>query len=847
MNADPTRCEIAGAVVIQQSEPDDSGTGQHLAASFEPAQPVVGSICAAEALTAGRQSLRSVDHRELDAETLRRAWLDLHESWLRDRADEIGIRSDSGFALVATGGLGRRELLPYSDLDLMLLHDNKPTPAVEQIAELLWYPLWDANIGLDHSVRTVAETLQVADTDITAGLALLDARHIAGDSRLSAALTDGVRSWWRTGIRSRLDELVDSAHTRWQRCGEIAHRAEPDLKLGRGGLRDVQLLRGLAVAQLADREAFPVRGARAGSLDAAHLALLNVRTELHRASGRERNLLLAQHADAIGAALRVGDRFDLARLLSDAGRTISHHVDTGLRTAFNLLPHSRISSLRRPQRRPLDDGVVEYAGEVVLARDAHPERDAGLVLRVAAAAATAGLPIAADTLRRLSATAEGLRTPWPRETLDDLLVLLAAGPEAVTTIEALDRSGLWGRLFPEWAAVRDLSPRDVIHTWTVDRHLVQTVAEASALTTRVARPDLLLLGALFHDIGKGRNIDHSALGAELAFQIGASLGLCSTDIDMLSTLIRHHLLLVRVATREDLNDPAVIAEVSSALGSDPVLLDVLHALTEADSLATGPSVWGDWKATLVGDLVRRTRLLMASEPLPQAEPIDAEYLALAADRGMHVRLKQGASPRIYRAVMIAPDQRGLLSKAAGVLALNSLSVHAASVNSHDGVAINEFVVSPLFGSPATPELLRLQFVSSLRGDIDVLDMLRDRNSHAPRVAPGSGALVGVPANPVAAAPSVRWVDDAAPGRLIIEVRATDRRGLLALLAGELESLGVEIVWAKVSTFGMTVDDVFCVIPPAERTADTAGFRVEVEKHLFEVLRPTASSPEQVAR
>ena len=329
----------------------------------------------------------------------------MHELWLTTKAAEIGITATSGFAIVATGGLGRRELAPYSDLDLMLVHDNMPDDVVTQVAELLWYPLWDANIRLDHSVRTVSEALQVAGGEISAGLAMLEARHIAGDEELSSSLIGGARRQWRAGISSRFDELVEQASARWQRSGQIAHRAEPDLKSGMGGLRDVQLLNSLAIAQLADVHPGSAPDSPAGSLASAHLALLNVRTELHRVSKRSRDQLLAQYADETGAALGVGDRFELARVLSDAARTVSYYVDAGLRTAANSLPRRGLSAFRRPVRRPLDEGVVEFAGEVVLARDAKPQRDPGLTLRVAAASATTGIPIAASTLGRLAEAA----------------------------------------------------------------------------------------------------------------------------------------------------------------------------------------------------------------------------------------------------------------------------------------------------------------------------------------------------------------------------------------------------------------------------------------------------------
>ncbi|WP_082951828.1 [protein-PII] uridylyltransferase [Mycobacterium sp. 852002-51057_SCH5723018] len=801
----------------------------------DPSGDLTGTESAGAAidLAAARRALLS-DGAGLHAAELRHAWLDLHLSWLTAKAAEIGITDSSGFAVVGIGGLGRHELLPYSDLDLMLLHDNKSDDELQRVADKLWYPLWDANVRLDHSVRTVAGALGVANSDLIAALGMLDSRHVAGDTRLSEELITGARRQWRSAIRSRMDELVDITNARWRRCGRISQRAEPDLKSGRGGLRDVQLLDALGVAQLIDRHGMARPEAPGGSLDDAYLTLLDVRTELHRVSGRGRDLLLAQYADEISAALHLGDRFDLSRKLSGAGRTIAYHAEAGLRTAQNALPRRGVTALvRRPKRRPLDEGVVEYAGEIVLARDVAPETDVGLVLRVAAASAGTGLPISAGTLNRLAASAPDMPTPWPSEALDDLLVVLSAGPTAVATIEALDRTGLWGRLLPEWAAIRDLPPRDIAHTWTVDRHVVETAVNAAPLATRVARPDLLALGALLHDIGKGRGVDHSVLGAKMTHEIGPRLGVAPKDVELLSKLVRHHLLLPIVATRSDLNDPKTIEGVSEALGGDPLVLEVLHALTEADSKATGPGVWSEWKALLIDDLVRRCRMVMAGEPLPQADPTAPHYLSLAADHGVHVEITPGDSARTYRVVMVAPDQRGLVSKAAAVLALNSLRVHSATVNSDEGVAITEFVVSPHFGSPAAVELLRQQFVGALAGDIDVLAMVEKRSGEAAGSRAGE-VQAGVPVTRSTAPPHIVWLDSAAEGRLILEVRATDRPGLLALLTRALERAGADIGWAKVHTFGSTAADVFCVELPTE-VPEERGAQAAVEKQLLAVL------------
>jgi [protein-PII] uridylyltransferase len=815
---------------MNPNRPDPSG------ASRPDVEPE--SAGGADDLAAARRNLLA-DGIQLHAAELRHAWLDLHESWLIAKAAEIGITDTSGFAIVGIGGMGRHELLPYSDLDLMLLHDNKSAAVLQRVADKLWYPLWDANVRLDHSVRTVSETLGVANADMIAALGMLDARHIVGDAQLSEELIAGARRQWRSAIRSRMGELVEITHARWQRCGRISQRAEPDLKSGRGGLRDVQLLDALGVAQLIDRHSMGRPETPGGSLDDAYLTLLDVRTELHRVSGRGRDELLAQFADEISAALYIGDRFDLARKLSDAGRTIAYHAETGLRTAENALPRRGVSALvRRPKRRPLDEGVVEYAGEIVLARDAQPGTDPGLVLRVAAASADTGLPIGAATLSRLAASAPEMPTPWPREALDDLLVVLSAGPTAVATIEALDRTGVWGRLLPEWDAIRDLPPRDIAHKWTVDRHIVETAVHAAPLSTRVARPDLLALGALLHDIGKGRGVDHSVLGAGMTPEIGSRLGVSPPDVELLAKLVRHHLLLPIVATRSDLNDPKTIERVSEALGGDPQLLEVLHALTEADSKATGPGVWSEWKALLVQDLVNRCRMVMAGEALPHAEPTAPHYLSLAADHGLHVEIGPADGSRAYHVVMVAPDRRGLMSKAAAVLALNSLGVHSATVNSHEGVAITEFVVSPHFGSPAAAELLRQQFVGALAGDIDVLGMVEKRESEAASsVSARAGeVLAGVPVTRSTAPPRIVWLDTAAEGQLVVEVRAMDRPGLLALLTRALERAGADIVWAKVNTFGSTAADVFCIVlPTGDEPSGDETARAEVQKHILAVL------------
>src|SRR5262249_43608951 len=196
---------------MKPNRPDPSGASR-------PDVTEAESACGASDLVAARRNLLS-DGMKLHAAELRHAWADLHESWLTTKAAEIGITDSSGFAIVGVGGLGRHELLPYSDLDLMLLHDNKSDDVLQRVADKLWYPLWDANVRLDHSVRTLSGALGIANNDMIVALGMLDARHIAGDAQLSEELIAGARRQWRSAIRSRMDELVEITHVRWQRCG----------------------------------------------------------------------------------------------------------------------------------------------------------------------------------------------------------------------------------------------------------------------------------------------------------------------------------------------------------------------------------------------------------------------------------------------------------------------------------------------------------------------------------------------------------------------------------------------------------------------------------------------------
>ncbi|MCW2680874.1 MAG: [protein-PII] uridylyltransferase, partial [Frankiales bacterium] len=406
-----------------------------------------------------------------------------------------------------------------------------------------------------------------------------------------------------------------------------------------------------------------------------------------------------------------------------------------------------------------------------------------------------------------------LPVPWPAAAREAFVQLLAAGPAAVQVLESLDQAGLLVRLLPEWASVRSKPQRNSYHRFTVDRHLVQAAVAAAALTRRVGRPDLLLLGALLHDIGKGLPGDHTVVGMQVVAGLAPRLGLPPEDVDVLVAMVEHHLLLPDVATRRDLADPATARTVAEAVGSVQVL-ELLHALTEADSAATGPAAWSSWKAGLVDELVRRTAALLDGAPPPAPAPLADWQEALVARGGPLLEARGD------EVTVVAPDAPGLLSSAAGVLALHRLDVRSASVLSRGGTGITVFRVEPRFGSLPDWSVVQADLRRALAGELDLPGVLAAREAAYAR-GPGS-------------APSVRLLDDVSETATVVEVRAADALGVLHRITGALKAAGLDVRTAHISTLGADVVDAFYVV---DREGRKLGDAAPVEQAVLAALAP----------
>jgi [protein-PII] uridylyltransferase len=477
-----------------------------------------------------------------------------------------------------------------------------------------------------------------------------------------------------------------------------------------------------------------------------------------------------------------------------AGRAVAWAVDDAWARAGSWLagPKGRGGG----GDRELGGGIVLRDGEVDLQADADLGDDS-LILRAADAAARDGRRFRRGALERLTAAAPP-GDPWSPAAHQALIGLLGAGEALVPVFEALEHHGLMARILPEWSPVRSRPQRNSFHRYTVDRHLVEAVVQAGRLTREVSRPDLLLVGAWLHDLGKGYPGDHTVAGVELMEKIAPRLGFDAEDVDVLTTLVREHLLVASVATSRDLSDPVTIETVAKAVKSRETL-ELLAALTKADSLATGEGVWSSWKEELIDDLVRRVEAGFRGEAVapPVAEP-DPERRALVerADGGVLAEVEDG------RIVVVAPDAPGLLAEIVGVLALRGQSVRSAvATTGADGIAVDRFTVLSVFDRDPDWTGFGDDLASAHAG---VLDLDRRIDERAQRYRPSVRA-VARPPDPV-----VLVHLEAASDATVVEVRSPDDVGVLYRIARTFTDLGLDIHQARAVTLGHEVVDTFYV-------------------------------------
>ena len=615
--------------------------------------------------------------------------------------------------MVALGGYGRGRLSPRSDVDVMLLCQAHNRP-IEELARAVFYPLWDRGFETGHAVRTPDECRRLAAASLEAQTAFLDARLLAGDAQLykrwHQAFIGDLR---RQGARLFLRSLREESRRRHARSASLTYQLEPDIKDGKGGLRDVQGLlwasRVLGVDDsLAGLTSLGVLSPEeATEIEEAEEFFHQVRDHLHELAGRLCDrVLLAYHdelANRLGyrpmqhlgkAEALLHDLHAQARAVAGAADALWEALDRQMNQPRRLLPLTLF-----PRKAAGDRGRAQRSGENWRWPEESPlARRPELALRAFANAAWSGRPPDAQTLRaiRQGLASVGAAEAWTPDERDGFLRVLGAGEAAVPLLEAMDRCGLLALYVPEWDRIRCLSQRDGYHQETVDYHCFRTVAELGrpgngteydgGLSVRLfselddASP--LLLAALLHDVGKGGPEHHCQAGATLAGQVAQRAGLDREAVETVEFLVCHHLLLPRTALHRDIEDDEMVERLADLIGSRRRLA-MLYVLAVADARATGPGAWGLWRATLLRHLYVRLQEAMHSAAKDEGEDATddqrraamIEAIAAETDR-QHALAFVDSLPSRYRRLVTLEEARAHYAMAhqaadiGGGLALN---------------------------------------------------------------------------------------------------------------------------------------------------------------------------------
>jgi [protein-PII] uridylyltransferase len=759
-----------------------------------------------------------------------------------------------GAAVAAVGGYGRSLLLPRSDIDLLLVHDDVDDVAVSELADALLYPLWNAGFDVGHAVRTPEECERACDR-LDAAAAMLDVRAVAGSAALVADVRRRVRSRAGRDPRRFVAAVREDAARRADRFGSCAHLLEPDLKEGSGGWRDlhgIELI--LAVADPGEGNAPLLRSREREALDAALDFLARARSALHLETRKRSDRLVLDHQPAIARAMGFEDE---PRLIA---------IDGLMRALFE---HARQVefTLRTVIARVLEGGAEPGMTPTTI----------GAALGALADAAEADREPAATLLDAIEELEPSAGAAWTEEERSAFLRLLRAGPRGIASLEILDRLGVLARLIPAWADVRCRPQRDPYHRFTVDTHLTATLGamgrtladEAdddpvrAEAVKQVSDRDALLLGALLHDIGKTGEGGHVAVGSRVIDPILERIGVAEPAASLVRFMVAQHLLLPDTATRRDLSDEDLVLDVAAAVGF-PERLAALYLLARADAEATGPAAWTPWRATLVRELVAkvqhvlergemgpelavelegrtdRLRELLGDLPADEVDgflsrvprgyllTVEPERVArhvativppLGAREVRAVHL-EGAREGTSELLVVARDRPGLLSWIAGALALAGLSILSAQVfTTTDGVAIDVFAVEGVW-EPDVSERRWREFRGMLRraveGSISLEARVDDKRRWYPPPSPGVPVTVAI--------------DNAASDfATVIEVGAADRLGLLYDITRAFAELGLDVHLAKVATYeGRVVDSFYVRDAVGRKLADDPA---EIERAL----------------
>jgi [protein-PII] uridylyltransferase len=792
-------------------------------------------------------------------------------------------------ALVALGGYGRRELFPFSDIDLMILYRPEIKGAIERITDAVLYPLWDTGLEIGHGVRTIEESLTQAEKDYFFLVALLDARLIHGSPDLYEELLAAYRLRFVEGQREDfVEKMKGHRQSRRERFGSHSYLLEPHIKEGRGGMRDIQAMMwtarmvfGLHGLEGIEEAGLLVEDEKRDFLSARN-TLVRLRTFMHFFSKRKNDQLYFEQqgdvAGAFGYKTQEGilgvehfmrDVYGALQKISVVTDLFFDHVDEVL----GLAGRGGVFA-----DKVMEPGIEVKMGRVHLtASKSQIEAKPQILVRAFLAMARTGLPLHHRTRKSVAGLVhcitEKVRTS-PRLSKSFFAILLEA-KDISQVLETMLETGVLTACIPEFAKISTLAQHDLYHIYTVDRHSLQAVVETHKLMATwinvaqiVESTRVLYLAALLHDIGKGSGRDHSTEGAGLVVRIGERFLLSAEECQALVFLVRYHLFMPESALRRDLNDVVFIKRCAETIGSLDRLA-MLYLLSVADSKATGPSAWSDWKGALLEEMYlkiypyldigrhgvhdvtaheeqgvewlrEQVQSLLKGEGDLRVDigTLGADYILsfspeniarhVLTQRDNYQLLRQRSliiaeeAEDAWQLLIMTVDRPGLLAKICGVMALNSLTVVRAQIFTwDDGTVVDVIDVRSTDG---------LSFAekdwSSLNAQLDLAIEHRMGLSH--RLYRKLSSSYNRRAQVIGDIASKVIIDNkSSENYTVIEVYAADLPGQLYHITQAMADFGLNIHKAYIATEVEQLIDVFYVLDSQDQKLVDEDFRQEV--------------------
>ncbi len=568
-----------------------------------------------------REALEKLWQHGLAGHELLRRQTGLTDDFIIDHFNKApAVRSARGkIALVALGGYGRRELYPFSDIDLLLLHDRRASRSMQDVAEAVLYPLWDGGFEVGHSVRTPGGAISFARSNFFFQVALLDARLLTGSQSLFDNLRQRYKKKILDGRRRDFVRIMEKFRSeRRKKYGSHSYLLEPHIKEGKGGMRDIQgmLWTGKAVFGLdgiaAMEESGMLESHDCRAFEKSWDMLTRIRNRLHYISQKKNDRMFFEYQEKMTASFGYEDRDGLLAVEHFMRRVYAHLQTVAVITDLFFEHVHEVLGLTKGGRaeRQLEKGIIRRNGSIRLAQPGELTERPYLLMRLFLQAGRTGLSLHHRTrqvvTRNLGLVDDAFRSS--RRVSRIFFAILMRSKDPMPVLEVMLETGLLTSYIPEFSGVESLAQHDLYHIYTVDRHQLQTVAETACLHklqpelfTRLASPHLVYLAALLHDIGKGHHTDHSVLGAKMIDGIAVRLGLKKEERQDLDFLVRYHLYLPENAMRRDLEDQEFIHSAADLIGN-PDRLTMLYILTITDSRSTGPLAWSEWKAALLSEL-----------------------------------------------------------------------------------------------------------------------------------------------------------------------------------------------------------------------------------------------------